>query len=102
MCGQYANQYSGQYYGSGSSDRTASGVIRRWIHRRSAGRYHGSRGPAPALRASLELIENGEYGWLVCRDFERLTAATEECLEMAPQAITQMGESVRQKGPAVP
>lgn len=45
-----------------------------------------------------ELIRHGEHGWLVpAGDLESLAAAMEECLGTAPEAITQMGESARQR-----
>ncbi|QHO78412.1 colanic acid biosynthesis glycosyltransferase WcaL [Bradyrhizobium sp. CCBAU 051011] len=45
-----------------------------------------------------ELIEHGEHGWLVpAGDLESLAAAMGECLGTAPEAITQMGESARQR-----
>ena len=45
-----------------------------------------------------ELIQQGEHGWLVpAGDLERLAAAMEECLVTAPDKITQMGESARQR-----
>ncbi|MBT1512955.1 glycosyltransferase [Bradyrhizobium sp. SRL28] len=45
-----------------------------------------------------ELIRHGEHGWLVpAGDLESLAAAMEECLGTAPEAITRMGESARQR-----
>ena len=45
-----------------------------------------------------ELIQHGEHGWLVpAGDLESLAAAMEECLGTAPEAITRMGESARQR-----
>jgi glycosyltransferase involved in cell wall biosynthesis len=45
-----------------------------------------------------ELVLQGEDGWLVpAGDVERLTAAMRECIAMEPEAITQMGESARQR-----
>ncbi len=45
-----------------------------------------------------ELIIHGEHGWLVpAGDLESLAAAMEECLATAPEAITRMGESARQR-----
>ncbi|MCK1642965.1 glycosyltransferase [Bradyrhizobium sp. 157] len=45
-----------------------------------------------------ELIQHGEHGWLVpAGDLESLVAAMEDCLNAAPEAITQMGESARQR-----
>jgi glycosyltransferase involved in cell wall biosynthesis len=45
-----------------------------------------------------ELIQHGEHGWLVpAGDLESLTAAMEECLGTAPESITRMGESARQR-----
>jgi colanic acid/amylovoran biosynthesis glycosyltransferase len=45
-----------------------------------------------------ELIKHGEHGWLVpAGDLEGLAAAMEECLATAPEAITRMGESARQR-----
>jgi colanic acid/amylovoran biosynthesis glycosyltransferase len=45
-----------------------------------------------------ELIQHGEHGWLVpAGDLESLAEAMEECLGTAPEAITRMGESARQR-----
>jgi colanic acid/amylovoran biosynthesis glycosyltransferase len=45
-----------------------------------------------------ELIQHGEHGWLVpAGDLESLAGAMEECLRTAPEAITRMGESARQR-----
>jgi glycosyltransferase involved in cell wall biosynthesis len=45
-----------------------------------------------------ELIKHGEHGWLVpAGDLENLAGAMEECLRTAPEAITRMGESARQR-----
>ena len=45
-----------------------------------------------------ELIQHGKHGWLVpAGDLEGLTAAMEECLGTAPEAITRMGEDARQR-----
>ncbi|MEH2628555.1 colanic acid/amylovoran biosynthesis glycosyltransferase [Bradyrhizobium sp. AZCC 1719] len=45
-----------------------------------------------------ELIKHGEHGWLVpAGDLESLAAAMEQCLNAAPEVITQMGESARQR-----
>jgi colanic acid/amylovoran biosynthesis glycosyltransferase len=45
-----------------------------------------------------ELIQHGEHGWLVpAGDIESLAGAMEECLRTAPEAITRMGESARQR-----
>jgi colanic acid/amylovoran biosynthesis glycosyltransferase len=45
-----------------------------------------------------ELIQHGEHGWLTpAGDLESLAAAMEDCLNAAPEAITQMGESARQR-----
>ena len=45
-----------------------------------------------------ELIRNGEHGRLVpAGDLESLAAAMEECLATAPEAITRIGESARQR-----
>ncbi|KRR27904.1 glycoside hydrolase [Bradyrhizobium lablabi] len=45
-----------------------------------------------------ELVEHGEHGWLVpAGDLESLAAAMGECLGTAPEAITRMGESARQR-----
>lgn len=45
-----------------------------------------------------ELVQQGEHGWLVpAGDLERLAAAMEECLGTAPEKITQMGQSARQR-----
>jgi len=45
-----------------------------------------------------ELIQHGEHGWLVpAGDLESLAGAMEECLRTAPETITRMGESARQR-----
>ncbi|WOH53747.1 glycosyltransferase [Bradyrhizobium sp. sBnM-33] len=45
-----------------------------------------------------ELIQHGEHGWLVpAGDLEGLAVAMDECLSAAPEAITRMGESARQR-----
>ncbi|WP_065754237.1 glycosyltransferase [Bradyrhizobium paxllaeri] len=45
-----------------------------------------------------ELIAHGEHGWLVpAGDLVSLATAMEECLGTAPEALTRMGQSARQR-----